>query len=235
MDEIDHLQKELTLLKKENHELRNELDFLRKIVHESDVFLHIDEIYEDNYFKMLWYNNQIKLKLSHILEARKNGVKQYQEERYSKEDMAAIKSVIKEIKEGKTTTYSAAYKVTTKEAGPKWFYTNMVPYKLDENGIPFQFLCASVDLTEKMYDIERYAAMQREVLREQNKEQISKLSGTELQVISLLVTSKSEKEIAETLSRSQHTIKTHLKNIRKKLNLNKNTELVKFAVETGIV
>ena len=77
--------------------------------------------------------------------------------------------------------------------------------------------------------------MQKEIAQLKNKVRLSKLSKTEIKILKLLASGKSEKEIAEAQLRSTHTIKTHLKNIRTKLDFNKNTELVKFAIETGII
>ena len=76
--------------------------------------------------------------------------------------------------------------------------------------------------------------MQKELNQLKYQLKLSKLSETEINILKILASGKSEKEIAETQIRSTHTIKTHLKNIRKKLNISKNTELVKFAIETGI-
>lgn len=49
---------------------------------------------------------------------------------------------------------------------------------------------------------------------------------TEEKVVNLLARGYSEKEIAEKLFVSPHTIDNHLRNMRKKNNVNKNTELI---------
>lgn len=68
-----------------------------------------------------------------------------------------------------------------------------------------------------------------------NELKLKQLTKVETDIIKLIAHGKSEKEIADIKIRSIHTIKTHLKNIRKKLKLSKNTEIVKFASETGLV
>jgi DNA-binding NarL/FixJ family response regulator len=116
-----------------------------------------------------------------------------------------------------------------------WIYTNLCPYKYDSRGVLTHILMASVFLTANNFNPDRLLDLQREVNQLKNQLAISKLSATEIELLKVLAAGKSEKAIAETFARSVHTVKTHFKNIRKKLNVNKNTELVKFAVETGIV
>ena len=217
MEDIDILKEKAAELEKENKKLKKDMQFYKTIVNESDVFLHIDEIYEDKYFKMIWHNDQVKNRVGHILKEQKKGLKQYHNDSNSEDDLEAMRVVIKQINEGKLNSFSAVHKVTTKEIGSRWVYTSMVPYKKNKKGIPFQFLCTSVDLTEKMHDIERYSVMQKEILRKQNKDIIDSLTKAETEVLISLVSGKSEKEIAEIQSRSTHTIKTHIKNIHQKL------------------
>jgi DNA-binding CsgD family transcriptional regulator len=95
-------------------------------------------------------------------------------------------------------------------------------------------LCTSLNLNISAAHTVQYDKIQKEIIQTKNKLSISKLSKKEIEILQLLSSGKSEKEIANIQSRSVHTVKTHLKNIRTKLNCNKNTELVKFAIETGI-
>ena len=61
------------------------------------------------------------------------------------------------------------------------------------------------------------------------------LSPRELEIIKLISDGKTTKEIAEMLFLSHHTINTHRKKILKKLELKTPTELVMYAVNSGIV
>lgn len=63
---------------------------------------------------------------------------------------------------------------------------------------------------------------------------LNKLSEREISVIHLIVKGLTDKEIAEKLSISIHTTKTHRKRIISKLGLKNTAALVKFAVENGI-
>ncbi len=61
------------------------------------------------------------------------------------------------------------------------------------------------------------------------------LSAREIEVIKLIASGYTTKEIAETLYRSFHTISTHRKNIMKKLGVNSATELMMYALNTGLI
>lgn len=61
------------------------------------------------------------------------------------------------------------------------------------------------------------------------------LSGREIEIVQLIAKGLIAKEIAAHLNLSTHTIYTHRKNIMKKLAIGSTSELVLFAVKTGIV
>lgn len=59
------------------------------------------------------------------------------------------------------------------------------------------------------------------------------LSPREIQIIKMIAEGKSSREIAEDLFLSFRTIQNHRAKIMKKLNLNKNIDLVKYAIRKG--
>jgi DNA-binding NarL/FixJ family response regulator len=61
------------------------------------------------------------------------------------------------------------------------------------------------------------------------------LSDREVEIIRLIASGLTTKEIANTLYRSSHTISTHRKNIMRKLNLRTSSELMVFAMNAGLV
>jgi DNA-binding NarL/FixJ family response regulator len=68
-----------------------------------------------------------------------------------------------------------------------------------------------------------------------NFSQVSSLSEQEKRVIRLIINGLEEKEIAQNLFISKHTVHTHKKNILRKLNLHTNADLVKFAYDNELV
>jgi len=61
------------------------------------------------------------------------------------------------------------------------------------------------------------------------------LSGREIEIVQFIAKGLIAKEIAAELNLSTHTIYTHRKNIMKKLGISSTSELILFAVKTGIV
>ncbi len=62
-----------------------------------------------------------------------------------------------------------------------------------------------------------------------------RISKRERQILHLIVEGAANKEAAETLSISEHTVEKHRQRIMKKLGMHKATELVKYAISKGIV
>jgi DNA-binding CsgD family transcriptional regulator len=64
------------------------------------------------------------------------------------------------------------------------------------------------------------------------KEKLSRLTETEKIILKLIASNFNSEQIAEKLFASQHTVKTHRKNISHKLELeNEQNNLLKFAVK----
>jgi len=65
--------------------------------------------------------------------------------------------------------------------------------------------------------------------------EIAKITSREKEVIKLIAKGKSTEEISTELFISFETVKTHRKNIFKKLNINKVHELIKFAYDNNLL
>lgn len=63
----------------------------------------------------------------------------------------------------------------------------------------------------------------------------TKLTNREIEILKLTAEGFSNKEIADKLFLSLHTIYTHRKNIMKKLNIKSNSEFIKYAYDSGLV
>lgn len=61
------------------------------------------------------------------------------------------------------------------------------------------------------------------------------LSTRELQVLQLVAKGLSNKEVSETLFISEHTVKSHLKNILSKLHLDNRVQLTGYAFQHGLM
>jgi DNA-binding NarL/FixJ family response regulator len=61
------------------------------------------------------------------------------------------------------------------------------------------------------------------------------LTSREREILQLLAESKSNKEIAQSLSLSPYTVETHRRNLQEKLNLHSFAELILYAVRKGVI
>jgi DNA-binding NarL/FixJ family response regulator len=71
------------------------------------------------------------------------------------------------------------------------------------------------------------------VQRQGDNNHTEPLSPREIEIIKMIAEGKSSKEIAEILFLSFRTIQNHRAKIMRKLNLKKNTDLVKYAIQKG--
>jgi DNA-binding NarL/FixJ family response regulator len=60
------------------------------------------------------------------------------------------------------------------------------------------------------------------------------LSKREVEVIRLIIAGNTSCEIGERLFISEHTVRTHRKNILRKLNIHKTTQLIRYAFSSGL-
>ena len=74
-----------------------------------------------------------------------------------------------------------------------------------------------------------------EKLRNPKKSLPNQLTKREMEVLALVASGKSNKDVAEDLSISVKTVETHKTHILIKLGLNNNTELVRYAVKHNII
>jgi DNA-binding CsgD family transcriptional regulator len=218
-------------LENENQQLKKELKFYKTIVDEINVSIHINDVTTIGDYKMVWANNYYKKEIDNLKE--RNNIEQYFKKHYKQEDLEEINNAIQNYKTTKDPL-AVLYNYSKSDNDGKWIYTIGSQYLEPDLGKGEQMLCASIDLTDKIYNLEKYAAMQKELNQLKHELALTKLSKTEIEILKLLAAGKSEKDIATNKIRSLFTIKTHLQNIREKLNIKKNTQLVKFAIESGI-
>ena len=67
-----------------------------------------------------------------------------------------------------------------------------------------------------------------------NTDLTEQLSQREIQILQLLATGKTNKDVGKELYISKFTVDTHVKNIKEKLNLNKKGELIRFVLSNRL-
>lgn len=221
-------KKEYCMIENSDIHKPNSKEFYKTIINNVDVIIQINEIVGDEYFKMVWANKYFRD--NYFIERSKN---QNIELVCNPMDFIKVEIICNELYEP-NRSFSSIIKCKNGNGQNKWYYSNIKPYVFNSGKLK-SVLCAFIDITGKIFNPERIVDMRKEIAQLKNKVKLSQLSKTEKNILKFLASGNSEKEIAEIQSRSIHTIKTHLKNIRKELCMSKNTELVKFAVETGII
>ncbi|SNT19421.1 two component transcriptional regulator, LuxR family [Ekhidna lutea] len=71
--------------------------------------------------------------------------------------------------------------------------------------------------------------------KDDSEEKEYPLSEREIEIIRKLGDGLTSSQIADTLFISEHTVKTHRKNILKKLDLHSSSELIQYALNNGII
>lgn len=218
---------------KENGEIKEDFEFFKGITEKLGIALHVNEIIDRKYFKTLWGNKMYVEILGKSIEDRNKNIKKSHEEFSLKNDPSVVKEFLQATSE-KNESYSLLYKHPKPEGTDHWLLSIIKPFNSERKKELKHLVCASFDMVIEDSHLQQYENLQKEIAQLKNNLIISELSKKETEILQLLTSGKTENEIATILSRSMHTVKTHLKNIRKKLKLKKSTELVKFALESGI-
>jgi DNA-binding NarL/FixJ family response regulator len=83
--------------------------------------------------------------------------------------------------------------------------------------------------------LEEFRTLAEQAPQEPQRAQVDELSERELDVLRLVAQGLSNKEIADALGLSEHTVKTHLANILDKLHLRSRAHAAAYAVQAGLV
>jgi DNA-binding NarL/FixJ family response regulator len=83
--------------------------------------------------------------------------------------------------------------------------------------------------------LEEFRTLPVSAVQEPEAASVEALSERELDVLRLVAQGLANKEIADALGLSEHTIKTHLQNILDKLQLRSRAHAAAYAVQAGVV
>jgi len=89
--------------------------------------------------------------------------------------------------------------------------------------------------TQLIHEFVKLRRSEKEPSRESKKESaVGSLTAREKEILALIAKGKSNQEISADLFISEYTVKTHISNLFRKLNLNDRVQAVLFALENGI-
>ena len=177
-----------------------------KLHHSSEEILEMGEVYFEKFF------------IPDQIVSFKQGISNY----FERQDISSSYNFFQQVRTGK-------------QGDLNWYFT-MCKFLKAENNIPTQMLlisnpvAGSDEMAKKLDNI-----LDQNVYVAKNYKRFSLLTKREKEIIALLAEGKSTREISDRLFISTHTVETHRKNIRKKLDLNSFAELIKFAMAFELI
>ena len=177
-----------------------------KLHHSHEEILEMGEVYFEKFF------------IPEQIVSFKQGISDY----FERQDISSSFNFFQQVKTGK-------------HGDLNWYFT-MCKFLKGEHNVPTKMLLISNpvsgadDMSKKLDNI-----LDQNVYVAKNYKRFSLLTKREKEIIALLAEGKSTREISDLLFISTHTVETHRKNIRKKLELNSFAELIKFAIAFELI
>jgi DNA-binding CsgD family transcriptional regulator len=150
-----------------------------------------------------------------------------------------------EIGESKNVRISYTTLLSNKDGKYKWFLHQLSVLETDEQGKIRLGLKLLTDISEFKKDNQINFVISK---KDQNgiyqnvfstafltEDSSPLISGRELEILQLISTGKSSKNIADSLCISEHTVSTHRKNMLKKTGCQTSHELVRYAIANGLM
>lgn len=216
----------------DNGESNSSGQFIKSILDEIPAFIHI---VDQQTGKILWCNAAWERFFHISCEEVINHSKEVYKKIIHPEDLSLMKTSNDHYRNGDAGNFGGVIRVKyPDETGWRWLIGISRVIRTDSEGIPLLTLAVFMDFTSVIYTREQVQTALRDALNRQNREVWSKITRREKQVIQLLVKGKSTAEIAGELFISQHTVISHRKNIRMKLNVKNTSSLISYLKEIGI-
>jgi DNA-binding NarL/FixJ family response regulator len=92
-----------------------------------------------------------------------------------------------------------------------------------------------MNISDEFHSHDQLMELQRENLQLKNIMKLQRLTKKEKAVLVMIAKGQTDHEISSQLRMSQHTARTHHKNILEKLEKHKTAELAVFASECGLL
>lgn len=144
----------------------------------------------------------------------------------------------------KKLRFSYEYMVNCKSGQTRWCQHQSAIIEVDENGYPLLDLFIITDINDtKKDDLINFTISKKneddffetiQMFTYQTKD-LSLLSGREMQILKLLCDGNTTPKIANILHLSEHTVKTHRKNIMQKMEVRNSMDIMKIAYEKGLL
>ena len=104
-----------------------------------------------------------------------------------------------------------------------------------KDGKPWKILVVNLNISEMIDTDNQISILLKENLRLKNQLDICSLTRREIEVLKWISEGFIDKEIADNLNISAQTVKTHRRNLHRKLKLKNTAALIHFGIDTGII
>jgi PAS domain S-box-containing protein len=213
-----------------------EFQFLKRIMDSIPVMVNINQIDDFNdpssHFS-LWSNKQANDFLGYSREEINALGFSYFHETMHPEDMGLIAEAMNKFQKSSSPVYGGIVRLKPKNGDYHWFIGNMAILEM-KDGKPWRVI-VTVQNLEQMDDTRnQILQLIKENLQLKNQLRFQNLSTREKQIIKLITTGLTDREIAKELSISPATVKTHRHNIIQKLKLKNKAAIAQFAMENGL-
>lgn len=112
----------------------------------------------------------------------------------------------------------------------KWYVCGIRIFMRDDKGLPVLTITVATPIDSDSYYISKIERMLEEKMIAANQAHLfASLTIREKEILKFMTTDDTSKNIAQALSIAEDTVKTHRRNIKKKLGLNTQYELLRFA------
>ncbi|MBN1340316.1 MAG: PAS domain-containing protein [Bacteroidales bacterium] len=237
METIVNPLEELSLLRlirssaRTNEQILNQLKFFRSIVGRLNIAIFIHDL---KLLHHIWTNNNYINILGYTDSEIKSFGPEWAKDNYHPDDFHILKERIEYFRENKGDTYSGIYRAKHKQGHWVWIYSNSTVFKRDEEGKPEHIIGICIDFARSFKTETAFDEFYRENHRQRNCKLIASLTPREKEILQMVASGKSNREIAEAFNISCHTVNSHRKNLFSKLNIHNTGALGRFAAECGL-
>jgi DNA-binding CsgD family transcriptional regulator len=220
----------------EFNSLDEELQFLRKVVNSTPFVIHVDQIDEINdisKFRSIWSSQQTNDLYGYTRDEITRLGFDFFKETIHPDDVELIGSSLDKIMNSNVPVYGGMIRLRAKNGEYQWHVGSMSLMER-KDGRPWRVIVCVQNLEQFMDTRNQILQLIRENLQLKNQLRMKNLGKREIQIVKLIAKGCTDKEIAEKLSISPATVKTHRHNIIQKLHLKNKAAIAQFATESGL-
>lgn len=216
--------------------VEEELEFLKKVLDSIPSIINInqiDDLSDPAQSANIWSNRQLLDFMGYTREEIDDMGFKFFRETMHPDDIELITSALEKFRGSTASIHGGMMRLKPKNGSYHWFVGNMTIMEM-KNGKPWRVIVNVQNLEDMQDTRNQIVQLIRENLQLKNQLRLRNLGNREVEIVKLIATGNTDKEIAVKLSISPATVKTHRHNIIQKLNLKNKAAIAQFAAEAGL-